>query len=204
MENNILIWINYIKCFQIKTKTFIQRYCSFESFIIPVYLSLKSFFKTECMINKIKLHKYLSTVTLLSVPSYCFCHSLTIFNENKHTCHKYNWNWYMGENPRFLYWHFVYFYPEKNKTLMEINNGKCRHPSSIWKYSRHPAQFFNINIQVLSCGLQCKITVDFLLLAVYWNLANLREHFKRIQISWDFFILFNKHCRNFEIFMNIT
>lgn len=167
-------------------------------------MSLKSFFKTECMINKIKLHKYLSTVTLLSVPSYCFRHSLTIFNENKHTCHKYNWNWYTWEKIQDFLIDFLYFYPEKNKTLMEINNGKCQHLSSIWKYSRHPAQFFNIIIQVLSCGLQCKITVivDFLLLTVgietwqFWGSISK-------EVSWNFFILLNKHCRNLEIFMNI-
>lgn len=86
------------------------------------------------------------------------------FNENTHICmsKKYDWNRYMGENHRFLHWHFIYlFNPEKLLWTETI---------FLWRFVMgilYSELLVSHRTVFQRC---CKILEDFLFLVEYWNL----------------------------------
>lgn len=96
----------------------------------------------------------------LNVQSYCFCHVLMIFTGKKtHLSIKYNWVLWKGKN---LEHHMILpwkTHRNENKFLMEIVYIFSPF-EKLWNTSQ---SFFNIIIRMLSCWLQYKILLDFLI-----------------------------------------
>lgn len=72
----------------------------------------------------------------------------------------------------------------ENKLLTEIYIGTCSYLFSLWSQTEYVEHFNNvINMQLWS-HVQCKISVDMIFLAKYWNLKRWRGILK--EISCDF------------------
>lgn len=110
-----------------------------------------------------------------------------------------------GKIPRFLYWHFIYFYTEKltwRKTnyLWRFININVYTFSPFWNAQDTSHNFSTLSYGYFSYLLQCKIPADFLFLVLYWNEAEEGVFQNR---KSRHFILVDGHSFGIKVFMII-
>lgn len=113
----------------------------------------------------------------------------------------------------YFHWHIIIFHLKFTGTKSDFLRRFIRNIyMSIFSPIRSPhAQFFNIIIQVLLSFLQWKIwfLVDFLFVAVYWNLADILEGtFQRanlgIFLSWISYQSIKTSCDKWSVYVIVN